>query len=226
MTASARDAWDRWAPVYLPLERFLLGRTLERTRTQVAALAAGERGSGSASAPWLVVGDGDGRGIARLLGALPGSPLISVDVSGAMLQRARRRITREERDRTRWVQARLPQGLPEFGPVAGIVTTFFLDCFNQEELARVWRRLATGLEPGGLWIVADFTHPLSLEGWRRLRQGTLLALLYQAFRWTTPIQARRLPCLDQPFTGASWRRTGAWRSPGGLTTISVWRKPG
>ena len=111
-------------------------------------------------------------------------------------------------------------------PAEGIVTTFFLDCFEDGELEVVWRVLAGQVKPGGTWIVADFTDPSALAGWRRVRQRGLLSFLYRAFGWTTPIRARRLPCLDQPFTAAGWRRTGGWRSPGGLTTISVWRKPG
>ncbi|TVR64138.1 MAG: class I SAM-dependent methyltransferase [Gemmatimonadales bacterium] len=227
--------WDRWATVYRFLERLALGRSLERARDQVAHVAglemagpkpAGPEVAGSAT-PWLVVGDGDGRGLAALLETLPETPFVSVDGSRAMLERARHRIPEVDRTRVRWLQVRLPDPLPtEDLQAAGLVTTFFLDCFTPGELTAVWARLASELRPGGLWLVADFTPPGSLQGWRRLRQGLVLATLYRAFGWTTPMRSRRLPDLEMPFTAAGWERTWLWRSPGGLTTVTSWRKPG
>lgn len=222
--------WDRWAPVYHPLERLLLGRSLERTRSQVAAMAADEfsgQGRGLAAFPWLVVGDGDGRGLSALLRALPDTPFVSVDGSRAMLQRACRRVSPADRSRIRWIHRRLPDPLPAGAlGAAGLVTTFFLDCFTPGELRAVWSRLAGALQPGGIWIVADFTRPDSLQGGPRLRQRLLLAVLYRAFGWTTPMRARRLPDLAAPFAEAGWRRVRLWRSPAGLTTVTGWRKPG
>lgn len=208
------DGWDRWARLYRPLEHLVFGGALQRTREAAARLTS-EAGAGT----WLVVGDGDGRGLAALRACLPDSRFFVVDRSPAMLRRSRLRNPAG----ANWIRAVLPEQsdrLPD--RVDGIVTSFFLDCFPPDELAQVSARLAARLVPGGVWVVADFAHPASLSGWRGRFQRGLLRGLYLAFGWTTPIRARRLPDLDAPFEG--WTRVAEW-SRGGTRAVA-WRKPG
>lgn len=237
---SRSSGWDRWSRVYQPLERLALGGCLQRTRTEVArqvgCLAAPAATEAPDDAPqlWLVVGDGNGRGLELMCHAAPKASFVSVDGSSAMIEAARRRLLASSAQptelaaRVRWVQGQLPDGPPNAvlpSRVSGIITSFFLDCFSPEELAPVWTRLASLVRPGGHWIVADFTSPNALSGLQAWRQRALLGLLYPAFRLTTPMTARALADFDAPFRAAGWHL--AFNAPGAgpLTRIVGWKKP-
>ncbi len=164
--------WDRWAPVYAVTERLALGRELQRAREAAADVAAAWVGSSPGPAPsrWLVLGDGDGRGLEALVRALPQATFVSVDGSRAMLARARRRLKAgpptsthlSPRPPITWIHADLVRNwpdLPRDAPFDGIVTSFFLDCLTPDELMHVWSEGAARLQPGGAWIVTDFLSP-------------------------------------------------------------------
>jgi SAM-dependent methyltransferase len=85
------SGWDAWARVYHPLEYLALARSLEKART--LTLAPPSPGVlPSAGARWLLLGDGDGRGLAHLLAHRPQDMFVSLDLSGEMLRRARGRF--------------------------------------------------------------------------------------------------------------------------------------
>jgi ubiquinone/menaquinone biosynthesis C-methylase UbiE len=227
--------WDRWARVYHGLERLALGGELADCRATAAdalSRALGDSESQAATEPsrhCLVLGDGDGRGLECLLGRNPGLTFTSVDISQAMIRRARRRIggasgvTWVQADiRTEWSR-HLPDGSES--RIDAVVTQFFLDCFTEEELSAWWHTVARRVPSGGCWVVADFAPPSDLGGWRRLRQRMLLELLYRAFGWTTPMNARALPELDGMFAGAGWSLALARESPSGITRVRCWIAP-
>jgi SAM-dependent methyltransferase len=221
--------WDRWAPVYHGLERLALGRELERCRDMAAdALAVG------AGSPLhcLVLGDGDGRGLERLVDRHPATAFTSVDVSPGMITRARRRLGGAPG--VTWVCADIREGWPEalegsagggHAGVDAVMTQFFLDCFTDEELSRWWSTVAERVSPGGCWVVADFTPPTALRGWRGVRQRLLLEALYRAFGWTTPLTARALPDLEGIFRSAGWSLEFTRESPSRITGVRLWRAP-
>ena len=246
---SRRPGWDRWARVYAGLERLALGRELERAREATAEVAATWVGALSGSSPsrWLVLGDGDGRGVEALVRALPRASFVSVDGSRGMLARARRRLEAQSPACVRptpcppvtWIHADLRgawHDLPRTEPFDGIVSSFFLDCLTPHELAHVWAQGAARLRPGGAWIVTDFLSPAEVRraragsgsagAWGPLRQALLLRLLYAAFRGTTSMEARRLPDLAAPFAGAGWDPVVQGHSPSLLTGWTLWRRPG
>ncbi len=85
--------WDAWARVYRPLEYLALARSLEKAR----ALALAPPSPGAlppAGAQWLLLGDGDGRGLELLRAHRPRDVFVSLDLSGEMLRRARVRSRR------------------------------------------------------------------------------------------------------------------------------------
>ncbi|TVP75026.1 MAG: class I SAM-dependent methyltransferase [Gemmatimonadales bacterium] len=253
--AGRARGWEFWAPAYSGLEHLALGRRLERTREQVARMTAEvAAGAGFPSAtgpgadtsaapdselPWLVPGVGNGRGLARLVAEMPGARFVALDSSPAMLRRARSRLAARGSTpplaEVEWVQARLPgapaaPGAPSpcLPPqVQGVVTSFFLDCFEPDTLGRVVRELEARVPPGGHWVVADLAAPETLPaGWRRVRQRALLWLLYRGFRATTDVSARRLPDLDGPFRGQGWERFRDEEGPEGMTRVTCWTRLG
>jgi SAM-dependent methyltransferase len=84
------SGWDAWARAYRPLEYLALARSLEKARALALAPPSAE-GLPSAGARWLLLGDGDGRGLGLLLAHRPRDVFVSLDLSGEMLRRARRR---------------------------------------------------------------------------------------------------------------------------------------
>jgi SAM-dependent methyltransferase len=221
-------------------------------RVQEAGEAGDGRQSDASPDPqrWLLLGCGDGRGLVQILNLRPRPMLDVVDVSPGMLRAARCRVEAQgQGGRVRWFRGDLRLGLeaavlvpsqdesdpsgpsppPRGDPRArydGVVTPFFLDCFTDAELFAWWSRVAARVEIGGWWLVSDFQPPGRLRVWPGLRQRALLSLLYPAFRWTTPMRARRLPDLEAPFRRAGWIRALHRGSRSCITGTTLWRKPG
>src|SRR5581483_7339920 len=107
--------------------------------------------------------------------------IIYLDASAQMLQVAKERLDRASLRRDN-VEFRCAPVLNFDFPSAIdlIVTQFFLDCFEGDELRQVVRKLASVLTPDGKWIVADFQVPP--RGWRRARARLVLKLAYGFFR--------------------------------------------
>jgi hypothetical protein len=72
-----------------------------------------------------------------------------------------------------------------------IVTHFFLDCFNDEELAQVMARIANWRKTDALWVVFEFCEGQAMiyHLWTR----ELIRSLYAAFWFTTGLRLTRLP---------------------------------
>ncbi len=177
--------FDSLARAYRLLEVIAFGRTLERARFCMLDRLAGCRDI-------LVLGEGDGRCLARLVSAVPAARIHCVDASAAMLDRAARRIAGTEAAR-RVTFVRADAFAADFPPAGydAVVTLFFLDCFRAEQVALLVERVAAAVKPGGLWLFADFAIPAA--GLARIRARLVLAVLYAFFRWRTGLPARELP---------------------------------
>jgi ubiquinone/menaquinone biosynthesis C-methylase UbiE len=167
------------------LEFVALGGSLERARfVWLDALA------GATSV--LVLGEGDGRCLARLVRIAPAARIHCVDASRAMLATAGARLASSDHSaHVRFTHADARDLAFAPGTYDAIVTLFFLDCFTAGELEHLVPRLAGALRPGGHWLYADFAEPAGrLARWRA---RTWLAVLYAFFRWQTGLRVRRLP---------------------------------
>jgi SAM-dependent methyltransferase len=139
----------------------------------------------------LLLGDGDGRFLKRLLKVAPNSRIRSVDASAEMLKMAAARLSADDRARVTFECAdALTIDLPTFA-YDGVATVFFLDCFTDEQAAQLIGRIANSLRPGGTWVFADFAIPAG--GPQRIAAQAVTTLLYAFFRWRTGIAARHLP---------------------------------
>jgi ubiquinone/menaquinone biosynthesis C-methylase UbiE len=157
--------WYRW------FEYLGFGRELERRREALLGSVADAR-------KVLALGVGDGRGLVALLRENRRATVDAVDVSAAMLTLARARAGSER------VTYRCGDALAV--PLADarydlIVTHFFLDCFEEEDLDRLVDRVARAAGPNARWVVSDFRRP----GW-------FVGMLYLFFRTTTGLRTRRL----------------------------------
>lgn len=184
---SARG-YDRLARVYGWLEHSLFGSRLQRAR--VSLLPDLPRSNRA-----LILGDGDGRLLEQLCRTQPHCKFTSVDQSDEMLKLQRLRI--EEIGSSENVEF-VCADARNFRPVAQqydlLVTAFFLDCFERQELSVLLGQWIRGLRPGGHLYFVDFAQPRS--GWRRYRAACYLAIMHGFFRWQTGLPNRRLVDLD------------------------------
>jgi ubiquinone/menaquinone biosynthesis C-methylase UbiE len=165
---------DRIAPLYRWIEYAAFGRALQRRRVALLPEVADARRV-------LVLGDGDGRFLEKLVNQNPRACVDYVDLSGRMLELARKRVGTEL---VTYHQAdALEIALPERGYDL-IGTHFFLDCFDEAGAAALLERLTRAACPNARWLVSEFR--------RTWWSSPLLASLYCFFRITTGLKTRRL----------------------------------
>ncbi len=189
MKRAGRPDFDGIARAYRWLEYLTLGGALERCRFSFLPRLRDRRRA-------LVIGDGDGRFLARLLAGSPGLCPEAVDSSAAMLALLRERCAAsapnsEERLRTHHADAL--EFLASSDPAAKydlVVTHFFLDCLTQGEVETLVGGVAARLVSEAVWVISDFRIP---EGWMRAPARLLVGGLYLAFGILTGLRVRRLP---------------------------------
>jgi SAM-dependent methyltransferase len=187
--------WYRW------IEYAGFGRALERRREAFLNHVADARRV-------LAMGDGDGRALAALLAAAPHACVDYIDVSARMLELARKRAGTEHVN-YRCEDARIA-GLPS-AEYDLIVTHFFLDCFDENDLEPLVARLSDAAAPRSRWLISEFRG----HGW-------LVRVLYLFFRFATGLRTRRLvdhhPLLQRHGFRLA-HHEDAWR---GLLTSELW----
>jgi SAM-dependent methyltransferase len=216
MTAASAPNFDYIARPYRWLEYLTLGTALTRCRNTFLAQLGDRRHA-------LVLGDGDGRFLARLLSANSRLYADAVDISPAMLRLLARRAhaahpTAATRLRTFQTSA-LNFDAPSEIPYDLVVTHFFLDCFTRSELDLLVRRLRSHLAPGALWVLSDFRIP---HGPLRWPARALIRSLYCAFRILTGLRTDRLPDYTATLTSAGFVRTARQLSFGGILGAELW----
>jgi ubiquinone/menaquinone biosynthesis C-methylase UbiE len=197
---------DRIARLYRWLEYATFGNTLQQRRTAFLTEVANARRV-------LVLGDGDGRFLEKLVEHNPQAHVHYIDLSGRMLELARARagtgrITYHQADA-------LEIALPERGYDL-IVTHFFLDCFDEPAAAALVERVTRAACPNAQWLVSEF---------RRTRWSPpLLAALYLFFRMTTGLKTRRLIDHHPLLARAAFRITRTESAWFGLLASELWAR--
>ena len=168
----------------------------------------------------LLLGDGDGRFLERLLEVNPNASIDTVDSSAHMLALARARSG--DSPRVRFHQADAIEWLPTSGPYDLVVTHFFLDCFHPPQVEQIAANLQRATVPGGRWVICDFRYPD--DGAMRWIAPPLIATMYACFRWTTGLTVRRLPGHGPIVATAGFRMQGRTQSAGGLLASELWTR--
>jgi ubiquinone/menaquinone biosynthesis C-methylase UbiE len=127
----------------------------------------------------LVLGDGDGRFLARLV--RQGAEIDYVDLSARMLALARSRAGAERVTYHHADALTLPLPAGEYDL---IVSHFFFDCFGDREARCLIERVTQAAQPQAQWLVSEFRQP----PWA----GLFLRGLYLFFRVTTGLKTRSL----------------------------------
>lgn len=205
--------FDRIARPYRTLEYLTLGKKLEQTRMYfLPELLTARRA--------LVLGDGDGRFLTRLLAANTHLEATAIDSSVEMLNLLRRRCA-PFLNRVETIQMDAVDFTPRQMPAYDLVIShFFLDCFTEQQLKGMIRRIVPALAPDARWVISDFRIPsgtMRLPGWLVVRS------LYLAFRILTGLRTKELPqhafCLSE----AGFRREQQGLVLSGMLTAELWR---
>ena len=209
-------SFDGIARGYRWMEYASFGHLLERTREVFLPELGGCRQA-------LVLGDGDGRFLAKLLRRNPLLRAVAVDTSGRMLHLLRRRCARPGRDARLECRQGDARELP--GPEGAdlIVTHFFLDCLTDAEVRTLTARLGGGIEHGGLWLLSEFQVPRRGPG--RPLGWLVVRGLYLAFGLLTGLRVRRLPDYQPALRSAGLTLEGRRERLGGLLVSELWRRP-
>jgi SAM-dependent methyltransferase len=194
---SSRRSFDRLARGYRALEFAAFGRDLERARFCFLDRLRDCRSV-------LVLGEGDGRCLARLVRIAPQARIHCVDASAAMLALASSRIAGTDAKRVEFEHADAFSLRPPPAHYDAVVTFFFFDCFPADQVSLLVDRLRPSLRAGAPWLWADFALPPA--GWRRWRARVWVAALYVFFRWQTGLPARALPPTESILERAGLRR--------------------
>lgn len=185
--------FDRLSPIWDLAVRLVPRTAIPRSRIRHLARACDCRRA-------LIVGGGTGEFLQAVLASGFAGSILYLDVSPAMLRRARLGIARrfpEALNRVEFRRGDLFEDLPceKFDLVC---THYFLDMFRQEELSRAMRMLDERLAQNGVWLFSDFAQP-SGGAVRRALHGAFLRVLYVFFGWTCGIEIRTLPAIEDEF---------------------------
>jgi SAM-dependent methyltransferase len=205
--------FDAVARPYRWLEYLTLGRALKRAREHFLPRLTGARSA-------LVLGDGDGRFLARLLAANPVLRAEAVDTSAAMLALLAARCS-TDRSRLTTHQVNALEFVPERSYDL-ICTHFFLDCLTQAEVERLVATLVPALEgDDAVWLVSDFRVPPT--GLMRWPARVLIRGLYLAFGVLTGLRVTKLPDYARVFTAHGLMLRHRHLSLGGVLSSELWQ---
>jgi SAM-dependent methyltransferase len=210
--------FDPIARPYRWLEYLSFGPCLERCRSaQLAHLTSAQRA--------LLLGDGDGRFLARLLAANTTLTVDVVDSSPSMLRLLDRRIRRAGPQAHQRICLH-PADALAWNPTGNydlVVSHFFLDCLFPSQLEQLVDRILPHLRPGAQWVISEFAIPRN--AFTAYLAGGLIGLLYRAFGLLTGLPVRALP----DYAPALLRRGFVLRQDrrylAGLLCSQVWSLP-
>jgi SAM-dependent methyltransferase len=211
---SRRLNFDPLARPYRWAEYATFGRSLERCRFHFLPAVTGARRA-------LVIGDGDGRFLARLLREDPDLYADVIDISPAMLRLLHRRLPREDHRRVALHQRDAREFVPPDMGYDLVVTHFFFDCLFQNELNALVERIAPRLLPGANWIVSEFATPPG--GVASVVGRGIISGLYGAFGLLAGLPVRSLPDHCTPLESSGFQLLTERTWLGGLLLSQCWK---
>ena len=210
--------FDPLARLYRWMEYFSFGPMLERCRFHFLPECFDARQA-------LLLGDGDGRFTARLLGSNQKVQVDAIDSSGAMLHQLEHRAGAASTTgpaRLRTLHSDIRDAILDRGEYDLVVSHFFLDCLTDDEIAALIEDILPYMTPDATWLVSEFAIPE--QGWRRNAARVLVRLLYFAFGIMTRLQVRKIPDYSSILTRSGFRLQQQNRLLGGLLVTEVWMR--
>ncbi|ADV83777.1 class I SAM-dependent methyltransferase [Terriglobus saanensis] len=200
--------FDRVARLYRWAEYATFGPILSRCRLEFLSTATDAQLA-------LVLGDGDGRFTAALIGSSPQIVVDAVDQSTEMLRLLSARCD-SERVHTHCIDA---MRFDVRGPYDLIATHFFLDCLSTSDVHTLSLRIAASSAPKALWLISDFNIPTGVMHWPA---RMLIRFLYLAFRILAGLRIQQLPAWRRALGEAGFQCLGSVPRLGGILIAEMW----
>jgi ubiquinone/menaquinone biosynthesis C-methylase UbiE len=215
--------FDLIAPHYRWLETLMFGNALQKARIcWINSIPRPKRA--------LLLGEGNGRFLCELLRAHPQIDVDCVDASRRMLELTRARLEQwcpESRHSVRLLHYDvLDWSCSDSYDL--VVTHFFLDCFERNELESIIAKIAAKAQEKATWLIADFTIPMGI--FARAHATLWLRTMYAFFRITAQLKAKRLIDSSRYLESAGFARTSTKAFRWGLFKTDIYarchRRPG
>jgi ubiquinone/menaquinone biosynthesis C-methylase UbiE len=206
---------DRVASSYRWLEYAAFGTALEHARFDFLAHAATARRV-------IILGEGDGRFLARLLEWNRHATVVVIESSGRMIRLARRRLPADQHSRVEFHQMDAVAGQFPEGPFDLAVTHFFFDILDAARAGTIIRRMDGLLAPDAHWLVSEFQEPA--RGLALLHARLWLRAMYCFFALTTGLRATQLPPYRDLLMRSGFVEIERRERRLGLIRSQVWRK--
>lgn len=204
---------DRIAHAYRWIEYAAFGFALEDARFDFLPYAADARRV-------LILGEGDGRFLARLQDCNRSASITVIDSSARMMDLARRRVPPSELTRVRFLNGDssvLPADSFDL-----VVSHFFLDVLDSCEAEAVIGKVNAVLAPGAAWLISEFHVPAGV--FRQLHARAWLRAMYAFFAMITGLRASKLPPYRDYLTRCGFAEIDYRERRFGLIRSQVWRK--
>jgi ubiquinone/menaquinone biosynthesis C-methylase UbiE len=206
---------DRIAASYRWLEHAAFGLMLEQARFDFLSHAMDARSV-------LILGEGDGRFLARLLECNRHARVTVIESSARMIQLARQRLTPAQQARVDFHHMdAVSNSLPE-GPFDLVVSHFFLDVLETRHAEAMIVKVSGHLSPGAHWLLSEFQEPSA--GLRRLHARLWLRTMYCFFSITTGLRASTLPLYREALVRCGFDEIDHRERRFRLIRSQVWRK--
>jgi tRNA (cmo5U34)-methyltransferase len=175
---AALNGFNPIAGFYDRLARFVFGKAIVNAQTHFL-------GELLQCQNVLVLGGGTGWIAEEILKVNPAINITYIDASDKMIQFAEKRLNALSQNIS--LIHGTQQSIPDDVFYDAVITNFFLDLFPEGELEIVVNQICNSVKPGTLWLVCDF------ENQEKIWQEMLLRVMYQFFRATTGVSAKKLP---------------------------------
>ena len=130
----------------------------------------------------LIIGGGSGKFLHNLLKMKSGIDVVYVEASSEMIALARQQVA--DVGRVCFIHG-TEDDIPS-QPFDVVITNFFLDLFTEDQIYPVIKKISRNLRVNGKWLMTDF------ENTKEVSHRVVLSLMYQFFRITGSIDAKRL----------------------------------
>jgi SAM-dependent methyltransferase len=206
---------DPIARAYRWLEYAAFGKTLEEARFDFLSYAAPARRV-------LILGEGDGRFLARLLETNPRANVTLIETSARMIELALRRVAPRDRARVQFLQVDAAVGPLPGGPFDLAVTHFFFDILEPHEAEAVILKMNALVAAHAGWLISEFQVPA--RGIRRAHARLWLWTMYRFFSATTGVRASELSPYRDVLARCGWIETEHRERRFSLIRSQVWRR--
>ena len=188
------------APFYDLLSHFVFRGAIQEAQLRGLSFLKGDEHL------WMI-GGGTGWALSHYLTHYPQLKVTYIEASSTMIELAKKKLSSPQEQRVRWIHHThdwIYQNPHEIDHCDGLITFFFLDVLNPQELETFfsWIDQHQGHENqkkrSWIWLFADFCpHP---SRWKMY----FIAFMYWCFKWTTGLKNKTLGDYLEQFRKRGW----------------------